>query len=342
MLSAMTMSGCAQLALQSGDFGQPTVRSSLGDAGIVDRQAEFAAVFCGHYARLSAQDGGGCGRWLPAGRAAASVSASVPTPVAAPAAKTGRSVVVIVPGIFGECVSRWVTPFSADYRYLEELGYQVLVVPVTGRGSSAVNAGIIHAFFAAHPFERAVVIGYSKGVTDFMLAAAQPQAAQWAGRVGAFVSMSGVVNGTPLASRAEPLYRQLASLPVSLCPPSDGGGVESLTYRSALPAAQAYAGMRKPYPSFSIAAVAEGGPVNPMLQASYDLLARLDRRNDGQVLLEDTMVPGSTFLGAFRADHWSIVLPFEDSGALEMRPFAVNNRFPRRALVTAVLDFVNR
>jgi hypothetical protein len=79
-----------------------------------------------------------------------------------------------------------------------------------------------------------------------------------------------------------------------------------------------------------------------MLQGFHDLLARLDRRNDGQVLAEDAIVPGSVFLGVFRADHWSIVLPFEDSGAPEMRPFAVNNRFPRRALVTAVLDFVDR
>jgi hypothetical protein len=70
-----------------------------------------------------------------------------------------RLVLVIVPGIFGECVSRWVTPFSADKEYLEQMGYRVLVVPVTGRSSSVLNAGIIHDFFHKHAFERAVVIG---------------------------------------------------------------------------------------------------------------------------------------------------------------------------------------
>lgn len=286
-----------------------TVGSSLAPAGIADRQAEFAATFCQHYARLAPPADGGCARWLP--EAAGAAAAMRVQETAIPPGQGERPVVVIVPGIFGECVSRWVTPFSADYRYLEQLGYQVLVVLVTGRGSSMVNAAIIHSFFAEHAFERAVVIAYSKGVTDFMQAAAQPQGGQWAG------------------------------LPIPSCAPSDRGGVESLTYRSALPVAQAFANAHPPYPRFSIAAVADSSAVNPVLQPFHALLAQLDRRNDGQVLLEDTVVPGSAFLATFRADHWSIVLPLENSDAPAMQLFDLNNHFPRRTLITALLDFVN-
>jgi pimeloyl-ACP methyl ester carboxylesterase len=326
--------GCTPLALRSGDFGEATVRTSLARAGIVDRQTEFAALFCAHYAQL-APAGGGCAQWLQTMPAGAGGEGRVP------AAGGARPVVVIIPGIFGECVSRWVTPFSADYGYLEKLGYRVLVVPVTGRGSSLENAGIIHRFFVQHAFESAVVIGYSKGVTDFMTAANLPQAGQWAQRIKAFVSVAGVVNGTVLASRGAALYRHVAGWQFPTCGPADGGGVASLSYASVLPVAQAYARLGKPYPSYSVAAIADGA-ANPLLQGAFDLLATVDRRNDGQVLAEDAILPGSVYLGAFRADHWSIVLPFEDSDEALMRPFGVNNHFPRRVLVTALLDFVNR
>jgi hypothetical protein len=331
------LAGCAPLGLHSGDFPQPTVRTTLERAGIADRQAEFAAAFCRNLAQLAGPESDDCARWLPA------AAPLVAQRAAGRPAAAARPTVVIIPGIFGECVSKQVTPFSQDYRFLEELGYKVQVVGVTGRGSSRQNAQIIHDFFSAptSTFERAVVIAYSKGVTDFMVAATQPQAARWSGKVGAFVSIAGVVNGTPLASRGEPLYRLLSAVRVKPCEPQDGGGVHSLAYASALPVAQAFALLAKPYPSFSIAAVADG-PVNPMLQSFHALLAQVDRRNDGQVLVEDAIVPGSALLGVFRADHWSIVLPFVDSGAPEMLPFSINNRFPRRALVMAVLDFVDR
>jgi hypothetical protein len=255
------LAGCAPLGLHSGDFPQPTVRTTLERAGIADRQAEFAAAFCRNLAQLAGPDSGDCARWLPA------APPLVTERAAARPAAAARPTVVIIPGIFGECVSERVTPFSQDHRYLEELGYKVQVVRVTGRGSSTQNAGIIHDFFfRSHVDLRApVVIASSKGVTDFMVAATHPQAARWSGKVGAFVSIAGVVNGTPLASRGEPLYRLLASIPVKHCEPQDGGGVRSLAYESALPVAQAFALLRKPHPSFSIAAVADG-PVNPMLR----------------------------------------------------------------------------
>ena len=63
---------------------------------------------------------------------------------------------------------------------------------------------------------------------------------------------------------------------------------------------------------------------------------------DHQVLLDDAILPRSTFLGAFRADHWSIALPFEDSRDPWMAPLSIHNHFPRRALLAAILETLDR
>lgn len=334
----LALSGCSSVAIRPGDFAEPTVRTELQAAGISDLRDAFARSFCRHYARYRKPDDPACAHWI----------LQADTPAQEPGAASllpdnAVRTVVVIPGIFGECVSRWVTPYSADKSELEQLGYRVIVVNVSGRGSSAQNAARIHQFFAQHPAERAIVIGYSKGTTDFMLAASQPQAQAWNGRIAAFVSVAGVVNGTPLASHGEGLYQALlARMPLALCQPEDGGGVASLSYLAASQTRKAFAARKHPYPVYSLAAIADRGAVNPFLQPSHALLAKLDGRNDGQVLLDDTIVPGSRFLGSFRADHWSIALPFEDSDASLMRAFSSNNRFPRRALIVSVLDFVNR
>lgn len=335
LLSALT--GCTPLGLHTTDFERPTVRSGLQEAGIADRQAEFSQRFCANYTRFAKPGAQACERWL----SGAIPSAQAP-PSAIPHPADRIRSIVIIPGIFGECVSQWVTPFSHDHQYLESLGYKVHVIAVSGRGSSEQNAAIIHRFFDANVIERALVVGYSKGATDFMQAAAQPAAQDWSPRIAAFVSFAGVVNGTPLASRGDNLYAHLADVRTKWCGPSDGGGVESLTYQFATRTAAAFGRTRKAYPSFSVAAVGDPAAINPVLAGTYALMTKLDQRNDGQVLVEDAIVPGSTFLGAFKADHWSIVLPFEDSDAAAMRKFSKNNHFPRRALITSVIEFVSQ
>jgi hypothetical protein len=334
MLAAAVLAGCAEPRPVGGGFPGPTMRSALAGAGVRDGRTDFQAAFCAHYRATKTHAPQACEHWF------------VLPEESAPAAVSGRraqATIVIIPGILGECVSKWVTPFSHDYEHLRGLGYRVEVIPVTGRGSSAVNAGHIHAFFENQAVERAIVIGYSKGVTDYMLAASQPRAAGWRGRVAALVSVAGVVNGTPVAGRSEDIYQHVLSrLPWSSCGPSDGGGVANLTYGQAFDIAGGFAHTPRRYPVYSIAAVADDSPVNPMLRGFHRWLNTLDRRNDGQVLMEDVIVPGSTFLGAMRADHWSIALPFEDSDAALMRPFGIDNHFPRHALLMAVLDIVER
>jgi hypothetical protein len=336
--SIVLLGGCAATAgIRLGDLPQPTVRSGWTNAGVRDQRRAFAAAFCDVYANTSQDLDKRCEDWIWQPPDSELTDARAPL-----ASIVGQRTLVIAPGIFGECVAPWVAPFSSDYAALEALGYHVKVLPLEGRASSKRNARIINAQLSdpSLHLENAVVIAYSKGVTDFMQAASEPSAAAWRGKIAALVSFSGVVNGTPVASHGASLYdKLLRKRPFKTCGGSDGGGVDSLTYTQSMQTTQDFVASRPPFPTYSVLAVATGGPVNPLLSPFQKLLSRIDERNDGQVLIEDAVVPGSTVLGVFRADHWSLTLPFEESSAVQVRPLGHNNHFPRGALIRAVLQF---
>lgn len=145
MAMFVVCSRCSSLAAPVQEPTQPLMRSEL-PAGVTDSRVTFATIFCRHYRAL--EKGAPCDRWLYAAHPTASHN-STPVPIGARKIRD----IVIIPGIFGECIDRWVTPYSTDYPYLEKLGYRVWVIPVTGRGSAAVNARIIHDFFATHKID---------------------------------------------------------------------------------------------------------------------------------------------------------------------------------------------
>lgn len=337
LIAASLLIGCGVRGIRVDDLPTPTIRSTWQQAGITDERPAFAEIFCRQLREYRTRYGV-CDEWLwlaasaPQGRSR-SGSAAVP------ATRT----LIIAPGIFGECVAPWVTPYSGDYEALRAMGYRVKVLPLEGRASSARNAELIHKHLSEPQLklEDAVVIAYSKGVSDFMLAASQPEAAAWRDKISAFVSVAGTAHGSPAANHATKLYRKLAArVPLKQCGQSDQGGVQSLTYGDARKVAEAFAAARPPFATYSIVAVAAGTPINPTLDGFHRWLSLIDERNDGQVLLEDAVIAGSTVLGVFRADHWSIALPFEDSPSPVMRPLGFNNRFPRGALVRSILEFV--
>lgn len=328
---------CAGPGVRFDDIPAPTVRSTWPGAGVGDDRVAFQRRFCAELARDAPTQA--CQQWL--WRPPADLGNPMP-PVPRLRVAPRRSL-VILPGIFGECVAQWVTPFSADHDALEAMGFDVHVLPLRGRESSGQNARVIHAHLGDPrlALSDAIVIGYSKGTSDFMLAASQPEAAAWRGKVSAFVSVAGTPHGSPAANRAANLYGSLlARLPLDLCGAGDGGGVRSLTYAEAQRISAAFTASKPRFRTYSVIAVAEGVPVNPLLAGFHRWLSKVDQRNDGQVLLEDAVVPGSTVLGVFRADHWSIALPFEQSDAVLMRPLGVNNHFPRGALVRAIVGHI--
>lgn len=304
--------------------------SALGPAaqrGVADGRSEFRAVFC----QLMQRDhpGAGCNDWLRRFPDEAAPAAVAPATSHAPAVN-----VVIVGGLFSECLPAGFTFGDATLR-LRAGGYRVSHAPVKGRAGADVNAAIIRGHVAreraAVPGVPLVIVAYSKGVADTMTAlAAYPELA---GSVAAFISVAGVVNGSSAADKSQRLYGVTAGLlPYARCPGGDGGEVRTLThdYRRAwlathrLPAAPLY---------FSIVGLPAPERVSSVFSVFRHGLARIDARNDGQMIYADAILPRSELLGYANADHFAIALPM--AGA---RLLGVNrNDFPRPQLIEAAV-----
>jgi hypothetical protein len=55
--------------------------------------------------------------------------------------------------------------------------------------------------------------------------------------------------------------------------------------------------------------VPQAGAISSILSSSYDKLARIDARNDSQMIFYDQVIPGSTLVGYINADHWALAVP---------------------------------
>jgi hypothetical protein len=305
---------------------------SDGTAVTADGRAEFRAVFCGLMARDFPLDGAGCNNWLRRyPDEAASVVATAPTAAAAVN-------IVIVGGLFSECLPT-IPTFGDAALHLRGKGYRVSYAPVKGRASAEANAAIVKAHvaqeLAAMPKLPLVIVAYSKGVTDTMTALANyPELGR---TVGAVIGVAGVVNGSRAADQLLALYSATAGLlPYRGCPASDGGEVRSLTheYRTnwftshRLPAEPLY---------FSIVGLPSPERVSAVFSPFQRRLARIDPRNDGQMIYSDAILPNSSLLAYANADHFAIALPIENA-VPQARLVGINhNDFPRAQLIEAAV-----
>jgi hypothetical protein len=69
-------------------------------------------------------------------------------------------------------------------------------------------------------------------------------------------------------------------------------------------------------------------------------LSAIDSRNDSQVIFYDQVIPGSTLVGYLNADHWAVAVPIAESHPFIGRHFADKNNYPRKAILEAVLRFI--
>ena len=91
---------------------------------------------------------------------------------------------------------------------------------------------------------------------------------------------------------------------------------------------------------YSLVTFPQPDRISSILTSSYDKLARIDARNDSQVIFYDQVVPGSTLMGYVNADHWALAVPIARTHATIGSLFVTQNAYPREALVEALLRFV--
>ena len=246
---------------------------------------------------------------------------------------------VIVPGQTAACLGALGRPLQHAARHVAELGYRVDWLELDGTSSSGDNAALIRAAILDLPpaaDRPLVLLGYSKGASDLLEALTEPQVAA---RVAAVVSLGGTVNGSPLADRApDALPDALARLPGVACRAGAQGGLASLRRDSRvdwLATRRLPAGIRY----YSLVSFAAREQISALLRASYDELAQIDPRNDGQLLFYDQIIPYSTLLGYLNADHWAIGLSLaRDRPALSA--LVDRNAFPRELVLEAIVKYV--
>jgi hypothetical protein len=288
-------------------------------------------------------------------------AASAPAPAPPPPAKgapLSRISVLFAPGLFSDCVDTQSVPFgdgvvrareesyTAAYGPYADLGLADIRSMMTlGRASSERNGALIEAELlkeAAKPdVDAIIVVGYSKGLPDALRALSSLQKAnRLPSKVKALVSASGVVMGTPIADKNASLYTTFAGLmEVGGCPKSEGGELESLT-RRVQGAWMAQALPLPPLAYYSLIAHAPRDEIARGLVMYYDDLAKLDARNDGQVIAAEAILPNSTLIGEARSDHWNFVLPMQRYPSSLIASMAYPVEYPRVPLLRAVVRFV--
>jgi hypothetical protein len=335
------MTGACSLQLQKFDIQTPAqILSTVGSPPVLDGRARFRQIFCALLEetpeassdmqtcasliwRLADENiNGGSGGALPD--------------------HDSDLRIFIVPGAFSDCFPELGVPFQKGIDRLRGLGYRIDTIAVEGRSGSERDAHLIADALSQRinrETDRLLLIGYSKGVTDILhFLVNYPDLAS---RVVAVISVSGAVNGSPLAEKFDDLYLEwLADALPSRCAPGDKKVLISLERKVQM---AWLAGHSRPrhVAYLSLATFTERQNVARILRTTYDQLAQIDPRNDGQLIFYDQIIPGSTLLGFANTDHWDIALPIRQKYRFWGRPalFSEFAEFPRDVLLEALVLF---
>jgi len=203
----------------------------------------------------------------------------------------------------------------------------------TSRNATQIRDAIMAMPAPAGP-PNVVLIGYSKGAPDALDAVARyPELQQ---RVAALVSIAGAVGGSPLANDAKQQQADLLKhWPRANCDSGDGGAVESLrpdVRKAWLAANELPPGIRY----YSLVTLPDRTRISRAVAPTYRKLAKIDPRNDSQVIYSDQIIPGSTLLGFLNADHWAVVVPIDRTHNVIGSTVVNHNEYPREALLEAL------
>jgi hypothetical protein len=116
------------------------------------------------------------------------------------ATKINADLIGVVPGAFHREHRHTGADGARILRIAEELGCAAEVIPTGSFGTFEENARAIGAWLATHRGRRIALLSLSKGSADLKYALAQPGPAAAFADVMTWVSLSGMVQGTPLVA----------------------------------------------------------------------------------------------------------------------------------------------
>ena len=304
-------------------------------AGITDERPRFRQYFCEELQKAVATDDDevACDSWLHR-------LGDEQDGVDSEHGGRAKLQMLFVTGAFSECFDESARPFASAIEARIGSADRFGTIVVGGRSGTVHNARQIAGFLESWPVDRErplVLVGYSKGTSDILqFLVDYPEAAE---RVSAVVSIAGAIGGSPIADRYDGLYDLLFSrFPMKQCEKGDGAVVDDLRTdvrktwlaENALPSHVHY---------YSLAAFTTRDRMARALVNTWKSLLRDSRRNDGQLLPEDALLPDSTLLAYLNADHWAVAMELEkEHGVLAAR--RDESGFPHGALLDALLRFV--
>lgn len=305
---------------------------SLASSGD-DRSKAFAEIFCAvlQQEHPDAGDWGPCSEYLE----------SPPSSRASLGAFPAKYRLLIVPGVMSSCASS-APAYKEGQAYLHDhYGLPVALVPAPNE-SSETNGQSIAQYLRDHWKEdtrKYILLGYSKGAPDIQVALAQDP--DIVTMVAAFITVAGAVGGSPVAdampAQAE---RWTQSLNLGACQGDIAAAFKSLgrTERQTFLANHP----TPPVPTYSLVAISDKTNTSKALLQSWQLMSVYDSRQDSQLTQSDATAPGALYLGAARADHFAVALPFESLQDASVRALVDKNHYPRTALLEALVRFVGQ
>jgi hypothetical protein len=341
LVAAIALGGCAGPPLMPFSTDTPPLALlPAAKSGLEDRRGRFREIYC---AVLEARkdvlpDIRPCDEALTR---VGSEPAGSGRPVNL-APSSSKLVAAFVPGFGWDCIAEWLEAKGSTVDHLRSQGFEFVQVPVEALSSSVRNGKLIRDTLMSRPAQpgpaRLVLLGYSKGVPDILEALVSYP--ELRGRVAAVVSLAGSIGGSPLANDAEQYQADLLRhFPGATCTSGDRGAVASMrpAARQAWLATYSLpAGIRY----YTVATFPRPERISALLKGSYDKLARVDARNDSQLIFYDQMLPGSALLGFLNADHWALAVPIARKQGTVATVFVDQNAYPREALAETVLRMV--
>ncbi|MCX6589024.1 MAG: LssY C-terminal domain-containing protein [Acidobacteria bacterium] len=295
-----------------------------------DASEVFSDTFCSVLVQNNPDTGswGGCQDWAErAGRTDRRLG---------PLGKEYR--VLVVPGFMSSCFAE--SPaFEEGTRALrKQYGMTVELLGV-GNDGSEVNAKEIARYLNESwktDQRKWILVGYSKGTPDIQEALAREGIAE---KVAAFVSVAGASGGSPIAD-AMPAQadRWVQQFQFKTCRGDLSAGFKSLgkgarqSFLAAFPEPKV--------PTYSVVAASKRENTSKALLQTWMLMNAFDPVHDGQLTRQDAIVPGSKYLGVLKGDHFAVALPFDKSPDATVRNNMDKTRYPRAALLEALLRVV--
>ena len=314
------------------------VLSVSGAPPVSDGRARFRELFCAELVVDPDFAGEDCDSYLHRLTDEPVPPGNVPEP----AHELGLKIVV-VPGLFSDCIDSFSRVFQTSVEALALAGVEMEYLPVSGRSGSEANAVTIADYIRAlelKPGQRLVLVGHSKGAVDILqFLVSYPDLAR---RVSAVLSVAGAINGSPRADDAYEDYQNwLADVELDACPIGDALAMDNLTRRYRMNWLA-----NNPLPEFvryySMSAFVNQDKVGLNSMRGYRALARIDPRNDGQLLFYDQVIPGAVLLAYLNANHWSVAVPVTETHPMVARTVITNNRFPRSSMLKAALNYISQ